>query len=261
MVEPSSSMRHVYLPSRHVLGAALLDTGSGVSAWNASVVRGGGETRIKSAIALTISFAVAIMLASPVSAKTIGIEVQDTQGDLILAFDADTCETIATWPENTRPAEVGYLDILSFGLFLKRGTYTFSMEVAGDLPDEGAALPSGWTSVHWVMWIDPEPWNPEYNPILSLFTVSLAYDGTAYACCLIDYATGEVLTALSYVVDGATLEIEFSATSIGDLEGFWWMPGAGVCWGPIETGYWDMDTTDIGAVPGQVWWDIPWPPA
>lgn len=207
-----------------------------------------------------VSVAVAVMLASPVSAKTIGIQVEDQEGDLLLAFNPFTCETLATWADNTRPVQVGYIDMLSFGLFLKNGVYTFNMEVTGNLPVEGEALPTGWTAVHWVMWIDPEPWNPMLNPIDSLFTVSLQYDGTAYACELIDYVTGEVLTTLSYEIDGATLEIEFSAASIGDLESFWWMPGSGVCWGPIESGFWDMDSTDLGTVPGQVYWDIPWPP-
>jgi hypothetical protein len=232
---------------------------------NASrVVRGGGEIRRKTAIAFAFSITVALMmLAQPVSAGTVTLTVMDRPGDLGTKIVWETGDIVNTWPDTTSLTKVGYFDILSFSLShsSKAKTYTFGMELASDLPEPGSALPTGFKFVEWLMWIDPEPWNMKYNNILSLYTIQLTYDGSKYNAELKDYPTGVVLATLPFNVDGSTLQLQFSAASIGNLGSFWFMPCTVVQWSVAPgAGYWDLDSTDPGAAPGQVWWDIPWPP-
>lgn len=199
-----------------------------------------------------------ITLAQPVSAGATSITVQDRTGDLGPKIDWETGDIINHWPDTTSLTKVGYFDMVSFSLSCKAKTYTFSMELAADLPKEGSALPTGFKAAEWLMWIDPEPWNMKYNNILSLYTVKLAYYESEYVAFIMDYATGEVLSSLPFTIDGSKLQIQFSAASIGNLESFWFMPCTVVRWS--IGAYWDLDSTDPGAAPGQVWWDIPWPP-
>ncbi len=205
---------------------------------------------------------VAGMMTVPASASagTVSIVVKDMRGDLGPKFDWSTCEVLVTWPEQTSLTKVGYFDMLWFSLSEKSKTYTFKMEVSSALPIPGSKLPTGFKEVKWLMWIDPEPWNMKYNPISSLFAIELVYNGISYSAELLDYSTGELIASLPFAVSGATLQIQFSAASIGNLDSFWFMPCTVVVWAVTGAGYWDLDSTDPGAVPGQVWWDIPWPP-
>jgi len=218
----------------------------------------------KTAIVTALSFMVALMLIHPVSAGSRSLVVQDREGDLGCGnVNWDTCEFTVAWPDNTPVASVGYFDILSFSLTQKAKMYTFGMEVAAPLPDEGSALPNGFKRVQWLLWIDAEPWNLKYNPTAeTLFTILLSYDGSGYTATLrAGLSMGPVVATLPYEIDGAKLQIEFSAASIGSLQSFWIMPCTVVEWSVPHAGFWDLDSTDPGAVPGQVWWDIPWPPA
>jgi hypothetical protein len=202
-----------------------------------------------------------MMVGQPVSAGTITLKVNDAKGDLGPKFDWSTCEVLVAWPDSTSLTKVGYFDMLSFWLSYstKEKTYTFGMELASALPEQGSGLPTGFKLVKWLMWIDPEPWNMKYNNIMSLYTIQLTYDGSIYAAALKDYATGEVIATLPFAAEGSTLQIEFTASSIGNLKSFWFMPCTVVVWAVTGAGYWDLDSSDPGAAPGQVWWDIPWP--
>lgn len=203
------------------------------------------------------------MLAQPVSAGTLTIKVADKPGDLGPKFDWKTCEVLVVWPNTTSLTKVLYFDMLSFELSYstKTKTYTFSMELAGALPEPGSALPTGFKLAKWLMWIEPEPWNMKYNNIPSLYAITLTYDGSDYSAGLTDYSTGAVLANLPFIVDGSKLQVQFTAASIGNLASFWFMPCTVVQWSMTPgAGYWDLDSTDPGAAPGQVWWDIPWPP-
>jgi len=199
-----------------------------------------------------------MVVPSGASAATKTIVVQDRIGDLGTKIDWKTGDISNWWPDTTSVTKVGYFDMVSFSLSYKAKTYTFGMELAKALPEPGSTLPTGFKLVKWLMWIDPEPWNMKYNNILSLYTIQLTYDGSKYAAELKDYATGVVLAALPFAVDGSKLQIEFSAASIGNLESFWFMPCTVVVWAVTGAGYWDLDGSDPGSVPGQVWWDIPW---
>ncbi|OGS55829.1 MAG: hypothetical protein A3K60_00035 [Euryarchaeota archaeon RBG_19FT_COMBO_56_21] len=199
-----------------------------------------------------------LLVPNGVSAGTTKIVVQDRTGDLGPKIDWETGDIVLWWPDTTSLTKVGYFDILSFSLSYKAKTYTFGMEVAADLPKEGSPLPTGFKALEWLMWIDPEPWNMKYNNILSLYSIKLVYYELEYFAFIQDYATGEVLASLPFTIDGSKLQVEFTASSIGNLESFWFMPCTVVRWS--IAGYWDLDSTDPGAAPGQVWWDIPWPP-
>ncbi len=199
-----------------------------------------------------------------VSAGTSTIEVKDARGDLGPRMDFLTQEVLVTWPDTTPVQKVGYFDILTFSLSYSSNvkTFKFSMEVSKALPSPGEPLTNGFKIAKWLMWIEEEPWNPILNPVSSLYTIQLGYDGNAYAATLVDYPTGTVLATLPFAIDGAKLQIDFTAKSIGNLASFWWMPCTVVQWSvPAGAGYWDLDSTDPGAAPGQVWWDIPWPSA
>jgi hypothetical protein len=101
------------------------------------------------------------------------IVVPDMPGDLGGNYDLETCEVTTVWGDNTPVVEAGYFDALSYSLSLKgKTTYTFGMELAAALPNEGSALPSGIKYVAWTMWIDAVPWHPVYDPTPSLFTVA-----------------------------------------------------------------------------------------
>lgn len=215
----------------------------------------------KALLPIAASLIVAIMLVQPVSAGQTAVVVQDRQGDVAKMYDIETCDTTVVWGENTVVAKAGYFDALSYSLSLKGNTFTFGMELAAALPDEGVALPAGLKHVAYTMWIETEPYHPAYNPIVSLFTVALNFDGLGYYAVLIEGESilGNVLETLPFTVQGSRLQVQFSAASIGSLDAFWWCPCVHVWDGPVGTeGQWWFDTVDPDAYPGQVWWDIPW---
>ncbi len=215
----------------------------------------------KALLPIATSLMVVIMLVQPVSAGPAAVVVPDRLGDLGKGYDPETCDVTVRWNENTLFVKAGYFDALSYSLSLNGQTFTFGMELAAALPDEGLALPSGLKHVAYTMWIDAEPWHYIYNPTPSLFTVALNYDGLEYYAVLIEgeKITGNVLEILPFTVQGSRFEVQFSAASIGGLEAFWWLPCVHVWDGPVgTTAQWWFDTTDPDACPGQVWWNIPW---
>lgn len=229
---------------------------------NASrVVRGGGETRRKTAIALALSFTMALMmLAQPVAAGTVMAEVTDGTGDVGRNRAQKVSDPSQYWEENTPVAQAGYFDMVSTWLSQKGNKYTFGMELAAELPQEGAALPDGIKLAEWIMWIDPAPWGPGMDPVASLFRISLYYDGSSYSAFMLDYGT-MVMTPIPFSVDGSSFQLQFSAASISNLAFEWWCPGVRAWWGLFgSTGAWIVDLVDFGAAPGQVGIDLPWPP-
>ena len=195
------------------------------------------------------------MLVQPVSAGTM-IKVQDTEGDLAKSYYVETGEPKTGWGDNAPVVQAGYFDMVSAWLGQKGKTYVFGMELAADLPQEGTALPPGISAAAWILWIEPEPWTPT-KPVASTFILYLLYDGSVYSAGLID-VVADVTTSVPFAVDGPMFELTFSADSIGNPTSFWWTGGLNVFWG---AGGWAMvDAIDPGAAPGQVYWDIPWPP-
>ncbi len=228
------------------------------------MLEGGNEVKIVVAGFLSVVVAGLMMVPCGVSAGMKTLTVQDLRGDLGPKFDYDTLEVVVTWPDDRPLVEVGYFDMLSysFSYSTKEKGYTFCMEVSKALPAEGTPLPMGYRMAQWLVWLDVEPWHIKYNPYAeTYFSVVLTYDGTAYVAELRDGPRlGPVLATLPFSVDGANVEMKFTADSIGNLDSFWILPGTVVQWGtPGSAGYWVLDSSDADAAPGQVWWDIPWP--
>jgi hypothetical protein len=232
------------------------------------VVRGGGETRRKTILAFGLSFTVALMLAQPVSAGQ--FLIPDRQGDLGTIFFSKTLESKDVWGDNMPLVRAGYLDIESFWLSIEGSgrnlVYKFEMELYADLPDEGEALPGGIRLAEWVMWIDPAPWHPVDNPVGSLFVMKVAYDGSSYTGCLLDYKSPEAPEDLKkFTHVGSVLSLSFPVDRIGDQVpddpnvDFWWCPGVRAYYNPDLP--WVVDMIDLEAAEdyGQVDYDIPWP--
>lgn len=213
------------------------------------------------AVGLFGAIIVGMMLAMPVSGGTVTFKVSDRQGDIGKLADYETCDVKNGWGDNAPIVRAGYFDMLSYWLSYssKEKAYSFGMELAADLPTEGSALPPGMKSVYWLMWIDPEPWNPFYGFNAPwLYAIALTYDGSSYGAVLME--TGYNLIALlSFEVAGSMFQVQFSAASIGHPSSFWWFPCPMTVWSPSGM-VWDVDGPDPGASPGQVWWDLPWPP-
>ena len=211
----------------------------------------------KTAIAFALSFTFALMMvAQPISAGT-AIVVADRPGDVCKLYYTATGEPKNTWGDNAPIMQAGYIDMISMWLEKKGATYTFGMELAAALPEVGAALPSGIKALRWNMWIESAgPWDPN-NPVPMAYVIMLMYFDSSYSAALLDVGAW-AFTPLPFSIDGSELQMKFSADLIGGLSSFWFSYGTVVYFG--AGGYWNPDNPDPGACPGQVYWDIPWPP-
>jgi hypothetical protein len=217
----------------------------------------------KKVVAILSAIIVGLMLVpSGATAGSKTVYTTDSTGDLGFGFSSKTGEILkAPWGLGTPWVVEGYFDIASTWLSQKGQTYTFGMELATELPKEGTALPGSIKRAEWAMWIDPSPWNMATNPVASLLKVALIYDDLVYSAELRDATTGAYLSSLPFAVDGSTFEVEFSATSIGNLEIHWWCPITRVWQGLF--GSWGLaylDGIDWGTAAGQEYYDLPWPP-
>ena len=212
-------------------------------------------------VALVSAIVVGLMLVpSGVTAGTVTSVVQDSKGDLGIGVDRTASEIARPLPENVPVAEAAYLDVLSTWLSMKKDAYTFGMGLAAALPEEGTALPNGVKLVEWAMWIDPSPYHVILNPVAPLFLIALRYDGSSFSAFILDRGT-MVATPVEFSIDGTNLQLHFSAASVGGLAFEWWSPLVRVWWGILgSAGSWFVDGVDFGTVPGQVYYDLPWPP-
>jgi hypothetical protein len=183
----------------------------------------------RSVAALLCAVVVGLLtVPSGVSAQTDDyVIVPDRQGDIGRIYDwTDEFNTTrSVWTANSVLGGVGYLDMLSVWLERDGDTYTFGMDLDGDLPIEGTALPGCYRYVRWCLWIDSAPW-PSEDPVTSYFAFWLQYDESGYSTELWNLDTMEVESQdhdLGTPDDRSRFEIEFS---IGGLEEFWF--GAGV---------------------------------
>jgi hypothetical protein len=206
-----------------------------------------------------------LLIPSSVSAETMKTTVSDRTGDLGMydvffgvAKHSGKAISAPSWGENAPMKKVGYLDMvsLSFGV-LDDGTYEYEVIVAGDSPQAGDALPHGIKLVAWLLWIDSPPWTPE-DPAPSLFEIWVQYDGTSYAGVCRNTATGDV-TLVPFTMGASSFQIQISPDTIGNLASFWWS-AATFALTNYNTLGWMVDVNDVERVPGQVWFDMPWPP-
>ena len=212
-------------------------------------------------VALLSTIVAGLMLVPcSVSAGTLTMVVEDAEGDLGFGVDMQTGGILRYYTDGVPIAEAGYLDMVSTWLSLKKDTYTFGIEAAAALPEEGSALPDGVKLVEWAMWIDPSPYNVLINPVSPLFLIALRYDGSSYSAFILDYAT--MLTApVAFSVEGSTLQLQFTSAEIGDLALEWWSPLVRAWWGTLgSSGYFFVDAVDLPLVDGYAYLDLPWPP-
>jgi hypothetical protein len=199
-----------------------------------------------------------MVVPGSVSAKTLTSVVEDPEGDLSYGIDPETGGFMNLWQDNTPVAEAKYLDMVSTWLSLKKGTYTFGMELAAALPEEGSALPEAIKLVEWAVWIDPSPYNYITNPVAPLFLIALRYDGSSYSAFMMDYDT-MLTTSVAFSVEGSKVELQFTSASVGEFD--WWSPLVRVWMGPLgSSGYWFVDAVNLEPIDGYVYIDLPWPP-
>jgi len=208
--------------------------------------------KVVSAVASTV--VIALMMAMPVSAGTVTMIVADGTNDVGRNSWAHVNDPRQYWADNTAVAETKYFDMVSTWLSQKGKTYTFGMELASPLPEEGSPLPVPIKTAEWLLWIDSYPMSAP------LYTFSLYYDGSSYSAILLDAST-MVATPLPFTIDGAKFQVDLSQNLVGDLAGLWWSPAVRLWWGPLgSVGEWIVDLVDFGMAPGQEGIDLPWPP-
>lgn len=223
---------------------------------------------MKRAVVALVSAAVVglMLIPSTVSAVPITSTVSDREGDLgmydvlfgVGKNSGNVIPVVPSWGGNAPMKKVSYLDMksLSFGE-IDEVTYAYEVTVAGNLPQVGDALPHGIKVVAWLLWIDSPPWTPE-NPAPSVYEIWVQYDGTGYAGIFRNTATGEI-AFVPFETDLSSVRIEISKDMIGSPEGFYWS-GATFALTNWNTLGWMVDINDLEKVPGQVWFDMPWPP-
>ena len=204
-----------------------------------------------------------LMVSGSVSAKPISIKVEDRIGDVGPMYTAETYDYVALYGDNSPIVEAGYFDMKLFLFSQKGDTYSFGMEMAGDLPQEGDPLPQGVSLLQYTLWLDPEAWDWSPYAFPSYFVIRFQYDGSSYHAGLYEYVQeeqGDELMELPYKIIGPRFEVGFSADSIENIPSFWLFSSVVVYFGdcPWKT---FVDSIDYGAgAPGQEWTSIPWPP-
>lgn len=199
------------------------------------------------------------MAPSSVSAEALSVKVVDRIGDVASMYDYDTYDYLALCGEASPIAQAGYFDMTLFEFRLTGNTYTYAMELAADLPDEGDPLPDTIHQVQYMLWFDRDSWD-WVEPGLTLFMMVLQYDGSAYSAALLDYPSWEVIMPLSFEIDGARFEVKMSTEAIDGLTTFWLFPSIFAYPGTNAPVYFWPDIADPNAAPGQEYNSIPWPP-
>jgi len=215
----------------------------------------------------------ALMMAMPVSAGPVSagksnvVTIPDRTGDLgkynvyiVVGGANGVAQPNNTWGANAPFPQVGYVDMISesFGM-LDKHTYVFGMELAADLPKVGDSLPPGISYVGWQVWLEDSPWSPT-NPAKTYWQVFLEFNGSSYSAGIWDWNTYTSIP-VPFVIHGSKFQIQFTADQIGNLESFWWSAGTYLAKHYVYAWPWFTDLTDFNVGPGQVWGDLPWPPA
>lgn len=212
----------------------------------------------KGVMALLSALVVGLMMVpGNVVAANLYLEVEDRVGDVTFAYDFNTYDYLTLLGENSPIVKAGYFDMTLFWFGLKGDTYTYGMQLAGDLPQEGDQLPQGVRVLQYVLWLDKEwwDWGPDTE---SYFMIVLQYDGFAYSAALLEWPSQTVIMPLPFEIDGPRFEVEFSADSIDNIESFWLVAAVLAFFGENMTKLWpDLFDCDAGA-PGQVITSIPW---
>jgi len=191
-------------------------------------------------------------------AANLYLEVEDRVGDVAFAYDIDIYDYRTLLGEDSPIVKAGYFDMVLFWFGLKGSTYTYGMELAADLPQEGDALPQGVRLLQYSLWLDKDWW--DWTPgVESYFMIVLQYDGSAYSAALLEWPSQAVIMPLPFTIDGPRFEVKFSADSIDNIESFWLVAAVLAFFGEEMCRMWpDAIDSEAGA-PGQIITSIPWP--
>jgi len=201
-----------------------------------------------------------LMVPSSVSAKTLSIEVVDRTGDVAIVYDVEAYEYRALYGDNSPIVQTGYFDMTLFRFSLKGNIYTFGMELAADLPQEGDPLPQGVGLLQYTLWLD-EYWWDWISDDPAYFIVVLRYDGSSYSAALLEWPSEEIIMSLPFIIEGPRFEVKFSADWMENIPTFWLFPAVVAYFGECPMMSWpDLIDCDADA-PGQVVNSIPWPPS
>ncbi len=212
-----------------------------------------------------------VMTMSASAGKSVMITVPDRVGDLgkynvyiVVGGTKAVADVQNSWGDNAPPLDATYVDMVSVSFGMERGSFVFTMEVAGDLPRSGDPLPPGIRYMGFMLWIEDGPFDPT-SPVLphTLYELIFEYDGSGYAAYMWCYATGampQLPPSSVALVDDRTFQIRFGPDAIGGLTDFWWSAGSYLAKQNSLAWPWITDLFDIGAAPGQVGTDFHWPP-
>ncbi|HEX9908492.1 MAG TPA: hypothetical protein VGB78_08545 [Thermoplasmata archaeon] len=209
-------------------------------------------------VALISAIVIGLLLVPSGASALTTMVVQDSVGDVGIAIDMKTGTIRDTLSPEVPLVKAGYFDMVSVWLSQKGKTYTFGMELAVALPKEGTPLPNPAKLAQWELWIDPVPYIIDPSPAVGM--IALRYDGSSYSAFVCDWAT-KVETPIPFSIDGSKLQLQFTAAQLNNAVISWWVPLVEIYVGPLGTwasGF--VDAVDLGAAPGQVGFDLPWPP-
>jgi len=218
---------------------------------------------MRKAILALVSLVVIGMLVIPgsASAKTTSVEVEDKTGDVTASWNLETCDYQALLGDGMPIVRAGYFDMTLFHFGLKKDTYTFSMEMAADLPEEGDPLPTSVRLARYSLWLSTESWDLVSADIVDYYLIVLWYDGLSYSAELLTSPGKEVITSLSFAVEGPRFSVELPTSWMEGIESFWLFPAVNAFHSKNpEIELW-LDMVDPDAdVEGLEYTSIPWSP-
>ncbi len=210
-------------------------------------------------VTLLSAIVVGLLLVPSGGSALTTMVVQDSVGDVGIALDMKTGTIRDTLSPNAPLVEAGYFDMVSAWLSQKGKVFTFGMELAVALPEEGTPLSNQVKLAQWEVWIDQVPYiiDPTAPPV---GMTALRYDGSSYSAFVLDWAT-MAETPVPFSIDGSKLQLQFTAAQLSNAVISWWVPLVEIYVGPLGTmASAFIDAVNLGAAPGQVGFDLPWPP-
>jgi len=198
-----------------------------------------------------------LMLAQPASAASLTSSVEDPEGDAI-------------WYVHKNQPTPGYLDIVGATITLEDGTFTLTMDMAADIPDEPALVKAA--HVYWWEWAFDTGLG--FWPIFPFgytweeCAVIIAWDGKEWSADLYDWtsvqAWNDPVLKHSLQINGLgsnQLMVQVDSELMGEPEEFLWAAGT-LGWmspGAADTpswAWWHFDAAGMDDVTGE--W-TPWP--
>jgi hypothetical protein len=218
---------------------------------------------MRKAIITLVSLFVVGMLTIPgsVSAKTLSVKVEDRVGDVTAMWNLETCDYQALLGDGMPIVRVGFFDMTLFQFSLKKDTFTFCMEMAASLPEEGDPLPTSVRLARYSLWLSAESWDLRSVDVVDYYLMVLWYDGLSYSAELLTSPGKEVITSLSFAVEGPRFSVELPASWMEGIDSFWLFPAVNAfhSQNPQIELWLDMIDPDAD-VPGLEYTSIPWPP-